>query len=163
MARQESDREDLMREATAFYRRVEFRCARERVPVFGGYRRTGAFSLYYGADPVYQFDPEGKLRRAYAEGQLFRTQGTTLARLTRCRTERETRLIRENLSAEELIQFYGKMKRRLQRTIESIESGTVEVVRQIPTELDLLPPITAFLHKVLSCESWLAPRIIGKR
>ena len=83
MARQEVDREDLIAEAVALRRRIELALPGCDNPVVAGYRSTGALSLYFGADPVYQFDERGRLRRAFVGGHLYRTQGTTLAELTR--------------------------------------------------------------------------------
>ncbi|MEZ6044739.1 MAG: hypothetical protein R3C11_03990 [Planctomycetaceae bacterium] len=45
----------------------------------------GAAFLYLGPDPVYHFDAAGRLKRAYVEGLLYRTQESTLARLERLR------------------------------------------------------------------------------
>jgi len=54
--------------------------------VIARFRADGSPSIYFGSDPVYHFDEAGRLRRAFVEEQLFRTQGDTLARLTRTRT-----------------------------------------------------------------------------
>ena len=64
MARNEEDREDLMAEATALAERVELTVPQESDFVTAGFRRTGHLSLYFGQDPAYHFDEEGRLRRA---------------------------------------------------------------------------------------------------
>ncbi len=84
MARQERDREDLMAEATALTRRAEWIPPGEE-PVVTGFRNNGAFSIYFGPDPCFHFTPKGELRRAFANGYLFRSEGTTLSRLLRQR------------------------------------------------------------------------------
>ena len=94
MARIESDREDLIREATALQQRVEWAVPGEPEPVVTGFKRDGSLSVYFGQDPVYQFNPTGQLRRAYVEDFLFRTQGDTLARPPRP-GRRGTRRIRD--------------------------------------------------------------------
>ena len=97
MARQESDRDDLMGEATALVRRAEWKPLSGVEAVVTGFRRDGSMSLYFGADPVYHFDETGRLKRAFLAGRLYRTQGTTLAELTRRREKTETHLIRRDL------------------------------------------------------------------
>ena len=118
MAQNESDREDLMAEATALRRRVELQVPSETEHTIAGFRDDGRFSLYFGPDPVYHFDGEGGLRRAYLDGKLYRTQGTTLARLTRNRTEQATLLRRNDLSELELQEFLHAMRCRLQNLQE---------------------------------------------
>ncbi len=70
MARDESSREDLLREATALVERIEL------VPhatdpliaasdlfdkhIVAGFRRDGALSVFFGEDPVYHFNAEGE-------------------------------------------------------------------------------------------------------
>ncbi|MGH7129995.1 MAG: hypothetical protein ACREJB_15520, partial [Planctomycetaceae bacterium] len=83
-----------MREATALARRVEIVCPDETEPVIAGVREDGTLSVYFGADPAYHFDASGRLRRAFAAGCLYRTQGHTLARLLRRRTASVVELLR---------------------------------------------------------------------
>src|SRR5258705_63721 len=61
MARQESDREDLLREATALVQRVELVVAGYDEPVVCGFRRGGSVSLVFGGEPVYQFNTANQL------------------------------------------------------------------------------------------------------
>jgi hypothetical protein len=114
MAREESDREDLMREAVALNRRMEIGVVGFVDPIVLGFRdSTGWFSIYFGQDPVYTWDAAGQLRRAYEGGCLFRTQGTTLARLERVRSENAVELIRHDLDAGECESFLQRLRARL--------------------------------------------------
>ena len=131
MARNESDREDLIREATAMRNRVEWQIAGESEPVFAGVRSDGSLSVYFGQDPVYQFTPSGQLRRAYAEGFLYRTQGETLARLNRERSPEQTVLARNDLNSDEMSQFLTKMDERLTQLLKSISSGSAIQLRWV--------------------------------
>ncbi|HEX3599001.1 MAG TPA: hypothetical protein VHU84_02590, partial [Lacipirellulaceae bacterium] len=77
MSREESQREDLIREATALVERIEisFDASVSNDPdspqqVIIGFRANGALSIFFGEDPVYQFNSAGDLRRAYWNGQL---------------------------------------------------------------------------------------------
>ena len=132
MARHETDREDLMREATALRERVELRMAGELEPVFAGWRADGRFSLYFGADPAFHFDADGSLRRAFLEGDLYRSQGSTLAKLRRTRTATETTLLRHDLDSRELEQFFAKLRERLMALRAAIETGAIEGCREVP-------------------------------
>ena len=85
MAREESDREDMLREAVALTRRAEVQFRENEEPVFLGFKRDGGLSIYLTVDRVYQFNASGELRRAYRDGFLYRTQGDTLAELQRDR------------------------------------------------------------------------------
>lgn len=114
MAREESDREDLMREAVALNRRMEIGVVGSVEPIVLGFRdSTGWFSIYFGQDPVYTWDAAGQLRRAYEGGCLFRTQGATLARLERMRSENAVELVRHDLDAAECERFLQRMQARL--------------------------------------------------
>ncbi|MFT5322887.1 MAG: hypothetical protein ACI8P0_000730 [Planctomycetaceae bacterium] len=131
MARNESDREDLIREATAMRNRVEWQVPGESEPVFAGIRSDGSLSVYFGQDPVYQFTSSGQLRRAYAEGFLYRTQDKTLARLSRDRSTDQMVLARSDLNSEELSQFLVRMDDRLTRLSLSIADGSAIQLRSV--------------------------------
>ena len=73
MAREEADREDLMREATALVQRAEFSAGGK--PVFVGFRTNGAASVFFDSDPVYQFNSNGELRRAFVAGDALQSRG----------------------------------------------------------------------------------------
>lgn len=165
MARQESDREDLMREATALVRRAElvYPGCDPADPLIAGFRRDGRLALYFGADPVYQFDAEHRLRRAFVTGFLFRTQGETLARLTRHRGPAETQLLREDLNSTELAAFRETAKRYLVPLGKALESGSCQVLQRIPDGDDICGDLRRAIAEILDREIPLAPAIPGKR
>jgi hypothetical protein len=165
MAQRETDREDLMREAVALVRRAElsYPGRANAEPVIAGFRRDGSLAVYFGSDPVYQFDPEHRLRRAYVAGHLYRTQGRTLARLTRDRTPKETVLQRHDLEADELAAFLQPARNQLTEFHEAIRSNAGKVLAQIPADGDLLGEVDTFLAEVLRQQIPLAPAIAGKR
>ena len=131
MARNESDREDLIREATALRNRIEWQLPSDPEPVVAGIRADGSLSVYFGQDPVYQFNPDGQLRRAYAAGFLYRTQGKTLARLHRERSPNQTVLALSDLNSDELSRFLIEMDDQLTRLSQSITDGSAKRLRQI--------------------------------
>lgn len=159
MARHEADREDLMREAVALTQRTEL-----RVPGFDdlitiGFRANGAMSVFVGQDPVYQFDPEGRLRRAYAGDFLYRSQHQTLARLQRVRTAEQTQLLRYDLNELEQILFKDAMRSTLKSILGELRQQSVEVVRCVPEAVNLAASIQKALDLVLTCDRWLSVEI----
>ena len=163
MARHESDREDLIREATALKRRIECRLPGDGETLVGGFRSNGWLSIYFSSDPVFHLDAGGRLRRAFVGGILYRTQGNTLARLTRVRGESVTELQRDDLNPIELSEFLTAMRTRLMRFIEAFDGRNVEVIRRVPDDDEILPDLVAAIQQILCTEEPLAPPIKAKR
>jgi hypothetical protein len=160
MARHESDREDLMREATALVRRVELHVPGEPEPVVCGFRADGRLSIYFGTDPVYHFDASGRLRRAFAAGDLFRSQGTTLARLTRVRQPARTELRRHDLHPDELALFLRTAHARLGSLATALDRCGTRVLRCVPDPAGrILDDLRSTLASILQAQVRLAPRI----
>ena len=163
MARHESEREDLMQEATGLARRVEWRVPFISEPVVAGFKKNGACSVYFGAEPVLQFDPAGCLRRAFFEGFLFRTQGTTLARLQRNRSAEESQLVRHDLDDSELAAFRVQACSWLRQLLQSIDLDQVIRLRQVPEGDEVILDLCVALRAVLKDGLPLAAAIAGKR
>jgi hypothetical protein len=136
MARHETDREDLIAEATALRQRVELELPCFAEHVVAGFRDNGGCSIYFGADPVFHLDADGALRRAFFAGDLYRSQGKTLARLTRTRADREVHLVRHDLDPAELAGFLAAMRGHLERLHDAL-NDSARVVRQVPAGADL--------------------------
>lgn len=163
MARVESDREDMLGEATAYPRRVEFRIPDCSDVCFAGLRSTGT-SLYVGGDPVYHLDAEDRLRRAFVDGDLYRTQGTTFARLRRERIAAETNLLRHDLDVGELSAFLATAHSVLAGIAGAVRDGTATVLRSVPEEDDhVLADVSERFRRHLELGQPLAPAIKGKR
>ena len=131
MARHEADREDLIRDATGLRNRIEWVVPGEPEPVVTGLKSNGHLSLYFGQDPVYQFDSAGRLRRAYAGAFLYRTEGATLARIHRERSAGETTLQRRDLSVDELTDFLAAMTTRVRRLRASLAERSAQELRRV--------------------------------
>jgi hypothetical protein len=148
MARDESNREDLLREATALVERIELVLRKsdhsiESNDLIGqhivaGFRRDGALSVFFGEDPVYQFNAAGELRRAYCGGNLLKATRGRLASLERVRTQNEIQLVSHELSREEEATFMSKMHDRLCHFSELIDLNLLEVVGRVPPDADVL-------------------------
>lgn len=163
MARNESNREDLMQEATGLARRVEWQVPFVVDPVVAGFKKNGAWSVYFGAEPVLQFDASGRLRRAFFEGFLFRTQGHTLARLQRHRTSDETQLVRHDLDDSELAMFRVQACSWLRLLLQAIDLGEAVRLRQVPDGDEVVLDLCAALRTTLSEGLPLASAFAGKR
>jgi hypothetical protein len=146
MSRQEAEREDLIAEATALRERIEYSVPGLAEPVVAGFRTSGQWSLYFGSDPAYHFAGDGALRRAFLGGDLFRSQGTTLARLVRTRTGDEVQLVRHDLTAVELSKFLTRLRDDIANLKTAIETGTAQVTRQVPVDADLETKLLAALR-----------------
>lgn len=179
MAQLEADKEDLIREASALVDRFEFGSVPPGDPktaptgaspqtvdsdgsdrIVAGYRRNDSFSIYFGQNPFYQFTSDLGLRRAWEDGFLFRSEGTTLARLQRRRSASVTQLVRTDLDAVQLDEFQRRMTQRLQQFETQLRDGHSKVLRSVSetgrTAADVLASLTAILQKPAP---FLAPRI----
>jgi hypothetical protein len=161
MARDELNREDLLREATALVERIELLPhsagaaqslnLAEGEPIVVGFRADGALSAFFGSDPVYQFNAGGELRRAYVGGLLFKAAQGRLISLNRVRTASEVQLVRHALSSSEESQFVETMAERLQKLETVLAGRDFTVAGQVPPDADILGRV----------RMWLAANING--
>jgi hypothetical protein len=145
MAREEHDREDLLGEATAYVERIEFKIGASAAPVFIGFRRDGAASFYFGADPVFHFNSAQELRRAFVAGLLYRAERGRLVRLRRERTATETRLLRSEVSDDESAALLADLEQRLTRLAAALATGDATVAGQIPEHAEVMARTQAWL------------------
>ena len=94
---------------------------------------------------------------------MYRTQGTTLARLERIRTDTVTELRRHDLTDAELTTFLAKMHTRLQKFSAALEAGNFRLLRQVPSDDPIVPDLIDALKQILLTTNPLAPPIRGKR
>ena len=164
MARQEADREDLWSEIRALSPRLEIAGPGLPDPVIAGFREaTGGWSIFFGQNRVWHFDAQGRLRRAYVDGALYRTQGTTLARLVRRRTETEVELERPDLDARELGEMLAAMRDQVSRLLSGLHGGSLRAIRQEPPGCDATTGFRTSLSVILSAEPSLAPPLASRR
>jgi len=159
MARHEEDREDLIREAVALPDRVELSVVGFDEPMTIGFRTNSAMSIFIGQDPVYQFDPDGRLRRAFVGGLLYRSQHATLAMLRRERTETQTLLLRTDLGDAELATFRDTMHGLLNLLRQKLTASEYQTLRSVPETADHISRILAALDTVRLTDPWLSPAI----
>lgn len=163
MARHEADREDLVKEATAYVVRGEFSIPDWEHPIFIGFRKNGAFSFYFGADPVYQFDPQGRLRRAFVAGRLYRSEGESLCSMQRHRSVTESSLIRIEISPQEGEFFQWGMHEAIRQLDAAVGSGLYEIRDVVGTEDLWITKIKQGCQLVLNSSQFLAPKIVERQ
>lgn len=159
MARNSEDREDLMAEVVTLSPRVEFQLPDSLQTIVAGRRVDGRWSVFLGGDPVYHFDAQNRLRRAFMYGLLYRSQGATLARLVRQESEQETVLLRHDLNPDGLDRFLSMMCENLRPIVEAAESDQLEILSRVPPDVDYLPELTLALKSVLYSGGLLSPAI----
>ena len=146
MARQESDREDLIREATALVERIELHLTGQPEPVVVGFRRDGSGSIFWGADPVYQFTTTYALRRAYRQGFLIKAEQGKLIALERRRSAGEVALVRHELDAAELATLTGELRQHMQMLQTRIADDAFTIQGQVPAEADVVGRVRGWLQ-----------------
>lgn len=160
MARQESDREDLLREATALAERIELApAAGDGEHVVVGFRRDSAASIYFGADPAYHFNAAGELRRAYCDGLLIKAEHGRLVSLERVRQENEVQLLRREMPVEAQQKFLAEMADRLRMLVQQCREQKLISVGQVPAEADVFSRVIAWLSNCKDVVVAASPRV----
>ncbi|HBE71704.1 MAG TPA: hypothetical protein DDW52_26470 [Planctomycetaceae bacterium] len=151
MAIEESKRENLLRDATAYVRRIAFRDARpvsgETLPpsdavvepgqvseVFYGERSGRDWSLYLDEDPVLQFDSSDKLRRLYFRNTRYRAENGRLVVLSREQRGGRVRLIASEIEDSAIDVIKTSLQGTLARLAADLDAGRFTVVGSVPVE-----------------------------
>lgn len=150
MAREERDREDLLREATALKERVELAPAEDPAGehVVIGFRADGAASIYLGGDTAYHFNASRELRRAHRDGLLYKAEAGRLVSLERTRQDNQVQLLRRPLSELEQATFLTAMHDRLRTTASAIAERVLVVIGQVPAEDDVIGRAVRWLEQL---------------
>ncbi len=139
MAREEHDREDLLREATALVERIELRTVSEAEPIIIGFRRDGCASVYFGGDPAYHFNTQNELRRAFVAGQLWKADQGRLIAMQRTRTGTQVEMHSQPLPAttqQDALQELQLQMDRLAEDLVALHGHTVTGCQ--PPDVDVL-------------------------
>lgn len=148
MARNEADREDLLEEAIGLSPCWEIEVIGLVEPLVAGFKKNGSCSLYFGGDPVYQFDPEGNLRRGFVGGYLFRSEGKTLSQIHRDRTETTSTLVRYDLNEAELQEWLSRMRKTVAELIDRFDRGEYRILRERGTDAAAFTRLTNSLQQI---------------
>ena len=134
MARQEQDREDLIREATRLVPRAEWHVPGEEAPVVLGIRSPGALSVFFGPDPVFHFNSRGELRRGFVRGALWKADRGRLVVMRRRRTSESVTLQARDVVPEEETMLLGEAQERLARLRDALARGRATWIRGVGEE-----------------------------
>ena len=145
MAKDSHDREDLMREATGYVRRVEFTIAEREEPVFCGFRECGAFSLYWKQADVLQFNVDGELRRAFWKNQMLACYKHKLHWLQK--SEGRIRLGRTPLSDEESQEFLSVASSWMDEVRHIVKSQLIADVNEFPVNANVVVQVAEWLSE----------------
>ena len=97
MATEEHDREDLLRDAKMMPLRAQ--ATIDDVTVVVGFRGDGQVSLYFGPDPVFQFNSKRELRRVFYRADRYAAENGCLVKLIRSQRGGKVEFQRESIDA----------------------------------------------------------------
>lgn len=148
MARNPEEREELLREARALVVRAEMEVDGFDEPIVVGFRHTGAASLYFGQDVVYQFNTTSELRRAYLNGEMYKSEKRRLVRLRRNRTGESLELISHELTPAETSEFLSAARARIRELQSALCQNRYRLIGQVTDDQDAPSQICGWLAKL---------------
>jgi hypothetical protein len=148
MAKFEQDREDLMREATALLPRAEIKLNDDPETITFGFRRSGGLSIFFGADPVFQFNSQRELRRAFVRGKLIKAVAGRLQSLDRRREGKEVVLWSTELTPGEEDELLAAAQALLFSFSLAIGRGDYQLLQQVPPQADAVDRVQEFLARL---------------
>ena len=151
MARQQSDREDLLREAIALVERAVLDIVGYDKHVVIGFRRDGSGSIYLGHELVYQFNSQLHFRRGYVSGRLIKAERGRLASLDRQRREGSITLVRHDLDEPQTAACLATLKEHVRKLRAALATDHVITIGQVPPDANVLKRIAAWLARL--CEA----------
>ena len=160
MAREIHGREDMLRDAHALAPRAEIQwgLGAARSTAFIGFRGD-SLSLYFGEDPVFHFNAQGQLRRAFVSDELIKADHGRLVGLARERSESEVLLVSQRLDAPAEAQVVANLERRLQDLRASLTAGDVSVRGQVPPDGDAIERLRRWLEAHPAVTVAASPRV----
>jgi hypothetical protein len=147
MARNEQDREDLLREATALVERVELELTKTGENLVAGFRRDGCVSFFFGRSPVWQFNTNSELRRAFLDGRLLKGEKQRLVALHRERSDSEVVLVREDLSADQEDKVLALADEMLHQLLTELSAGRFTIIGQVPVGAEIISRLCSWLRR----------------
>ena len=148
MAREESERENLLRDATAFRERVEFQVTGVDGPqiVFVGFRDEGGASFFFDQDPVFHFNSAGQLRRAFVDDRLLKAEHGELVAMRRVRRGREGELRSRLLNQAATSALFYDIKSRFDALRLALKAGEFDVRGQVAANANVVQRTSRWLE-----------------
>ncbi len=145
MARDEHQRENLLRDAVAMVERIEWQAPDEREVVLG-FRQQGGLSVYLDQDPVYHFTSDRQLRRAFIDDCLLKAVDHQLVAMRRRRVDGEVQLISQPLGEDRTQRFFADMHAAFASLLDDLKHNRLQLVGQVPADAAI----------EARCADWLA-------
>ncbi|MEM8946381.1 MAG: hypothetical protein AAGD11_14510 [Planctomycetota bacterium] len=165
MARVPEDREDLLRDATAYVQRAQLELVVEgqAVEVFAGFRLNSAASFYFEQDPVYHFNADSELRRAFIDGKLIKAESGSLVAWTRQRTDGEVAMLCSTLNDSAQRELLDDARRNLDQLHNAIVAGEALVVGEVrdASETSVVDRLVAYLARMPTIAVASSPQVGG--
>ena len=144
MAKQTEDREDLMRDATAYVQRIEFQW-NDKQTIFVGFRQGGEPSFYFGQAFVLQFNAKGELRRAFWRDRLLASYQHQVHWLQK--GDGRVRLQRTPLNDAEALEFLASAEQHLAELRGNLAEERLSVLAELADGQDLGAEISGWLQQ----------------
>jgi hypothetical protein len=150
MARQSHHREDFLRDATALAPRILLRVTIQGEPceVFAGFRQPESLAIYFDDDPVYQFNSQSELRRAFVAGSIIKADGGGLVAWERSETLDQTAMLSRRLNTAETQELSKSLLARIADLKAAIASNEFTIVGQVPPDGDAFEKLQTWLDKI---------------
>ena len=150
MAREEHAKEDLLRQATGLVDRAELAVLSFDEPIVVGFRGAQAASVFFGEEPAYHWNRDGRLRRAYVDGKLVKAEAGKLVSMQKQRDDGQVQMIRHEFTIQEqshflaaldakLVQLQNDLRDDQFKLVGQASAGEQNVVQMIRTWLSQLP------------------------
>ncbi len=142
-------RENLMRDATAYARRLMLQKPQSGEAIFIGVRPQGGWSVYFGEDPVYQFNAQCELRRVHFDDQNYAANDGKLYLLHRARSGGHVE-IQRIYSADTERHVLADCHIRLTELAELARSGSAETAERFPVDdVDLVKDLCELISSLV--------------
>jgi hypothetical protein len=116
-------------------------------PVVIGFRENGSACIYFGEEPVFQFNSADQLRRVH-DGYLFKAEQGKLVRLERTRQDGAPVLLRHAMSPSEQTALLDKAQRMMTLLASDLGAKRYGCVRQVPHDAPILERAARWLQQL---------------
>ena len=146
MSHASKETEELLRDATALVERLSLQTPDWPDHVVVGFRSNGSASIFFGEDPVYQFNNKHELRRSYWRGQRIKSESGKLFALVPEPDVSRLRFVGRDFDEGQTHGYLAELTGRLEQLRTALANGNVQVVGQMPPDHDLLPRVITWIE-----------------
>jgi hypothetical protein len=146
-------REDLLRDAVALVARAAIQMespgrAGGDETIVVGFRREGAFSIFFGEEPVFHFTSGGELRRAFVDGRIIKVESGRLCEALKGDSGGRVQLVARPFSEDESAHLLRAIADRINELEGALASGRFTLVGQVPAGEDVPGRSLAFMRSL---------------